>query len=222
MLNGENDVELVEDDTWAWVQRTFYENFNKKGCLGGKKRTEKNGEKWKAIDLLNKVERVKRRTEKSLTGYQKRALEPLNITNSLSYIRPQKAASDLSDKPQIDFRKGIIKLGPAGNSKSKTIVKILSLRKEIDYHNVVRNQVSEPMKTKSLWAQRSFRNPKRKPFPWGFHNYSGEEGEYRKEILEEGIEMREEDMDCLHERNSSDSEDTDGSKDKVLCTRIRE
>ena len=69
VLNGENDVELVEEDTGAWVQRTFYKNSNKEGYLGGKTRKGKSGEKWRALDLLNKVERIKRR-KKSLSGYQ--------------------------------------------------------------------------------------------------------------------------------------------------------
>ena len=95
LLNGENDVELTEENTRAWVQRTFYKNSNKEDCLGGK--TWKESQKWRALDLLNKVERIKRR-EKSLSGYQKSASELLNITDSLSCSGPQKVALDPHNK----------------------------------------------------------------------------------------------------------------------------
>ena len=106
-------------------------------------------------------------------------------------------------------------MGLAGNSKLEAQVRISSLRKEIDYQNSASNRVSKPLKTKVLWAQRFFRNPNRKPFPWGFHNCSKQEGEGTKETLEEGIEMREEDMDCLQGWNSPNSKDTNDSEDDL-------
>ena len=80
-------------------------------------------------------------------------------------------------------------MGPSGNSKTRTKIRNLSLRKESDHQKSGSNWVSESgknMKTKSLWVQRFFRNPNRKPFPWRF-NTCGEEEEVERRFWKRGL-----------------------------------
>ena len=65
ILNGEDEVAFVKENTRAWVQRTFYDNSK----MGPGK--EINYEKWKALDLLNKVEIIKRGKEKNIKWISK-------------------------------------------------------------------------------------------------------------------------------------------------------
>ena len=88
-------------------------------------------------------------------------------------------------------------MGPSGNSRLQAQIKIPSLKKNFDYQNGPKNEAKEPVKLKSMWANKFFRNPNRKPFPWGLQISNVEEEEHIKEFMEEGIQMREEDMDYL-------------------------
>ena len=65
ILNGEDEVAFVKENTRAWVQRTFYDNSK----MGPGKKI--NLEKWKALDLLNKVEIIKRGKEKNIKWISK-------------------------------------------------------------------------------------------------------------------------------------------------------
>ena len=66
-----------------------------------------------------------------------------------------------------------------------------------------------------MWTQRFYRNPNRKPFQWNFNTGCEEEGEGRLETLEASLETREEDMDRLNDRISSDNDETDPSDDDL-------
>ena len=103
-------------------------------------------------------------------------------------------------------------MGPTENTITESKVSKPSLRKDSDNQKGVSNWVNEAtnnLKTKSLWVQRFYRNPNRKPFPWNLNTDCEEEGEGKLESREGGIDTREEDIDCLNEWNSSDSEDTE-------------
>ena len=71
------------------------------------------------------------------------------------------------------------------------------------------------MKTKSLWAQRFFRNPHRQPCPWSFLDCCEEVDDGRREIREDRMGVREEDMDCLTGRISSESEDMEDTEEAL-------
>ena len=58
-LNEKKTAENNHEDTRAWVKRTFYEKSVKEGGLRGELEIAKTKEKWRALELLNKVERTK-------------------------------------------------------------------------------------------------------------------------------------------------------------------
>ena len=216
VIHKERSMENNQEETRDWVERTFYKEPSKIGGLGGKIEVEKIGAKWRAVELLNRVERIKLKRKEASSGFHTAALTPPNIKDSLSCSGQQDLSLNLPQKRQVPFTKGIIQLGPSGNSKTRTKTRNPSLRKACDHQKSTINWMSETgknMKTKSLWVQRFFRNPNRKPFPWRFNTCGEEEEEGRKEIREEGIHMGEEDIDRHHEWNSSDNEDTTASED---------
>ena len=59
------------------------------------------------------------------------------------------------------------------------------------------NEKGKNLGFEGRWANKFFRNPKRKPFLWGLQSSNVEDEEHRKELMEEGIQMREEDMEYL-------------------------
>ena len=150
---------------------------------------ERIGEKWSALELLNRVERIKINRKEALNDHQKAASEPLNLMDSHSCSGHQNLAANPPHKRQVSFSKGVIQLGPSWNSKTRTKIRNLSLRKESDHQKSGSNWVSESgknMKTKSLWVQRFFRNSNRKPFPWRF-NTCGEEEEVERRFWKRGL-----------------------------------
>ena len=218
LLHEERLVENIQENTRDWVQRTFFREPSKIGGLGGKIEAEKDGEKRRPVKLLNWGERNKSKTKEVLNGHHKAASTPPNINDSHCCSGQQNFSTKLPHKSQAPFSKGVIQFGPSGNGKTCTGTRKPSLRKEDDHQKNAFNWASEPgknSKTKSLWIQRFFRNPHRKPFPWRFKTCGEDEEEGRKEIREEGIDMREEDMDCYHEWNSSDNEDLKDSEDDL-------
>ena len=162
------------------------------------------------MELLNKVERTKKKKE-LLIDIQKVVSEPFTTRDSHSCSEHQCSAKNSPYKFRQPFSKGVISLGPTGNITTETKVNMPSLRKDSDHQKGVSNWVNEStnnLKTKSLWVQRFYRNSNRKPFLWNL-NTGCEEGEGRHESLEGEIDTRVEDINCLNEWNSSDSEDTE-------------
>ena len=70
-----------------------------------------NLEKWKALDLLNKAEIIKKGKEKKLSGSQEAASEGISITTPLSCNRLQRTVIDPQEKRQHILKKGLIQLG---------------------------------------------------------------------------------------------------------------
>ena len=70
----------------AWVQKNFYENSKKQDCPGENSGRELNGEKWRTLDVLNKVEINKRGRKEPLTGCKIANSEALSTSNSFSRL----------------------------------------------------------------------------------------------------------------------------------------
>ena len=177
---------------------------------------EKAGDKWRAVELLNRVERNKFKTKEASSGYLKADPAPPILKCSLSCSGQQNVSTTLPHSSQTPFSKGVIQIGPSENGRNRTRRRKPSLRKECDHQINAIKWATEPgknVKTKSLWAQRFFRNPYRKPFHWLVNTFGDEVEEGRKEIWEEGIDVREEDTDRFNKWNSSDSEDSEASED---------
>ena len=174
--------------------------------------------------MLNRVERIKINRKEALNDHQKAASEPLNLMDSHSCSGHQNLAANPPHKRQVSFSKGVIQLGPTGNCKVRTKVRNPPLRKESDHQKSANNWVTESgnnLKIKLLWVQRFFKNPNKRPFKWSFKTCCEEEGDGRKEILEERIDMREDDIDRFHEWHSSENEDTEASEDDFLARNQR-
>ena len=217
-LNEKRAGENNHEDTRAWVERTFYKNSGKASGLGGGTESVKTSEKWRALELLNRVEKNKNQRKASLKDHQEAASEPLNTTAPHSCKDLQIETMNPPYKRKVTFSKGAIQVGPKENITTATKSRMPSLRKDTDHQkgvNIWVNDSTKNLKTKALWAQRFYRNPNRKPFQWNFNSGGEEEGEDRQETLEDGLETREEDLDRLNVWNSSDNEEVDPSEDDL-------
>ena len=186
----EKSAENKQEGTREWVQRTFFEEHSKIGGPGGEIRAEKCHERWRAVELLNKVERNKLRTKVVSSGYLKAASTPPNLKDYLSCNGQQNVSINIPHISQASFSKGVIQFGPSEIGETRTKTGNPSLRKESDQQKNAIKWATEPgknMKTKSLWVQRFFRNPHRKPFQWRSKTCGEERKKVERKFKKRGL-----------------------------------